>query len=174
MALPDAIALVAELEERKAATEDLQQWKTKLASGVAKFSQFAAINRMFPPMFVWVVVGAGEDLAAGFRRAGEIYHSRAIYRTEVALFSVLPFASLFLWRDCAVAGFPGPKHVFTDDFYGEQFELISMEDFFIYLLGILWYMVLLLLPGGAFVILLHYLLSLPMQRRDRALFFLGI
>ncbi len=96
VALPDAIALVAELEENKAATEDLQQWKTKLASGVAKFSQFAAINRMFPPMFVWVVVGAGEDLAAGFRRAGEIYHSRAIYRTEVALFSVLPFASLFL------------------------------------------------------------------------------
>ncbi len=49
-----------------------------------------------------------------------------------------------------------------------------MEDFFIYLLGILWYMVLLLLPGGAFVILLHYLLSLPMQRRDRALFFLDL
>jgi type II secretory pathway component PulF len=42
------------------------------------------------------VASAGEDLTAGFRRAAEIYHSRAIYRTEVALFSVLPLASLFL------------------------------------------------------------------------------
>ena len=32
----------------------------------------------------------------GFKRAADIYHSRAIYRTEVALFSVLPLASLFL------------------------------------------------------------------------------
>jgi type IV pilus assembly protein PilC len=96
VALPDAIGLVADLEDNQAATSDLQQWKTKLSSGVAKFSQFAAINRMFPPLFVWVVAGAGEDLTAGFRRAGEIYQSRAIYRTEVALFSVLPFASLFL------------------------------------------------------------------------------
>jgi type II secretory pathway component PulF len=51
---------------------------------------------MIPPLFVWVVASAGEDLAAGFNRAAEIYHSRAIYRTEVALYSVLPIASLFL------------------------------------------------------------------------------
>jgi len=49
-----------------------------------------------PPLFVWVVASAGEDLIAGFNRAAEIYHSRAMYRTEVALFSVLPVASLFL------------------------------------------------------------------------------
>ena len=42
------------------------------------------------------MASAGEDLAAGFNRAAEIYHSRAIYRTEVALYSVLPMASLFL------------------------------------------------------------------------------
>jgi type II secretory pathway component PulF len=47
-------------------------------------------------MFVWVVASAGEDMIAGFNRAAEIYHSRALYRTEVALFSVLPVASLFL------------------------------------------------------------------------------
>ena len=61
-----------------------------------KFSEVAAVNRLIPPLFVWVVASAGEDLAAGFNRAAEIYHSRAIYRTEVALFSVLPIASLFL------------------------------------------------------------------------------
>ena len=42
------------------------------------------------------MASAGEDLAAGFKRAAEIYYSRAIYRTEIALFSVLPIASLFL------------------------------------------------------------------------------
>ena len=35
-------------------------------------------------------------ISEGFKRAAEIYHSRALYRTEVALFSVLPLASLFL------------------------------------------------------------------------------
>jgi len=49
-----------------------------------------------PPMFIWVVASAGEDVTAGLNRAAEIYHARAIYRTEVALFSVLPMASLFL------------------------------------------------------------------------------
>jgi type II secretory pathway component PulF len=96
ISLLEAIGLVEELEDNKTAVADLQRWKTKLAAGVAKFSEFATANRMFPPMFVWVVAGAGEDLAGGLRRAAEIYHSRAVYRTEVALFSVLPFASLFL------------------------------------------------------------------------------
>jgi type II secretory pathway component PulF len=61
-----------------------------------KFSEIAAGNKIMPPMFVWVVASAGEDMVAGLNRAAEIYHARAIYRTEVALFSVLPMASLFL------------------------------------------------------------------------------
>jgi len=94
--LPDAIGLVEQLETSAAATADLQQWRRKLAAGTAKFSEVAAVNRLIPPLFVWVVASAGEDLTAGFNRAAEIYHSRAIYRTEVALYSVLPIASLFL------------------------------------------------------------------------------
>jgi type IV pilus assembly protein PilC len=94
--LPDAIGLVEQLETSTAATADLQQWQKKLAAGNAKFSDVAAGNRLIPPLFVWVVASAGEDLTAGFNRAAEIYHSRAIYRTEVALYSVLPIASLFL------------------------------------------------------------------------------
>jgi type II secretory pathway component PulF len=94
--LPDAIGLVEQLENSTAAAADLQQWRKKLAAGTAKFSEVAAGNRMIPPLFVWVVASAGEDLTAGFNRAAEIYHSRAIYRTEVALYSVLPVASLFL------------------------------------------------------------------------------
>ena len=94
--LPDAIGLVEQLETSSAAAADLQQWRKKLAGGVVKFSEVASGSRLIPPLFVWVVASAGEDLTAGFRRAAEIYHSRAIYRTEVALFSVLPLASLFL------------------------------------------------------------------------------
>jgi type II secretory pathway component PulF len=94
--LPDAIGLVEQLETSTAAAADLQQWRQKLAAGVKKFSEVAAANRMIPPLFVWVVASAGEDLTAGFNRAAEIYHSRALYRTEVALYSVLPIASLFL------------------------------------------------------------------------------
>jgi len=94
--LPEAIGLVEQLETSSAATADLQQWQTKIAAGAVKFSEIAASNRLVPPMFVWIVSSAGEDLTAGFNRAAEIYHSRAIYRTEVALFSVLPIASLFL------------------------------------------------------------------------------
>ncbi|HTL73891.1 MAG TPA: type II secretion system F family protein [bacterium] len=94
--LPDAIGLTRQLENSPAAAADLRQWENRLAAGTAKFSDVAAGNRMIPPMFVWLVSGAGENLAAGFQRASEIYHSRAIYRTEVALYSVLPLASLFL------------------------------------------------------------------------------
>lgn len=96
VSLPDAIGLTERLETSTAAAADLLQWKKNLAAGVAKFSEVAAGNKMIPPMFVWIVSGAGENLAEGFKRAAEIYHTRAIYRTEVALYSVLPVASLFL------------------------------------------------------------------------------
>jgi type II secretory pathway component PulF len=49
-----------------------------------------------------------------------------------------------------------------------------MTDFSQVLIGLLWYTALILLPGGAVSALLNYLLSLPMQRRDRALFFLDL
>ena len=94
--LPEAIGLVERLETSSAAAADLEQWRKRLAAGASNFSEVAAGNRLVPPLFVWVVASAGEDLIAGLNRAAEIYHSRAIYRTEVALFSVLPLASLFL------------------------------------------------------------------------------
>jgi type IV pilus assembly protein PilC len=96
VSLPDALGLVEQLENSPTAAADLRQWRTKLSAGVSKFSEVAAGSRLIPPMFVWIVSGAGENLTEGFQRAAEIYHSRAIYRTEVALFSVLPVASLFL------------------------------------------------------------------------------
>jgi len=49
-----------------------------------------------------------------------------------------------------------------------------MNDLPQFLIALLWSVVFILLPGGAFSVLLHYLLSLPMHRRDRALFFLDL
>ena len=39
-----------------------------------------------------------------------------------------------------------------------------MNDFGQFLIALLWYAVFILLPGGAFAVLMHFLLSLPMQR----------
>jgi type II secretory pathway component PulF len=49
-----------------------------------------------------------------------------------------------------------------------------MNDFSHFLIALFWCTVLFLLPGGAFAVLMHFLLSLPMHRRDRALFFLDL
>jgi type II secretory pathway component PulF len=49
-----------------------------------------------------------------------------------------------------------------------------MTEFGQFLFGLLWYAVLILLPGGAFSVVMHFLLSMPMRRRDRALFFLDL
>jgi type II secretory pathway component PulF len=49
-----------------------------------------------------------------------------------------------------------------------------MADFLQFLLALFWYAILILVPGAGFAVLLHFLLSLPMQRRDRGLFFLDI
>jgi type II secretory pathway component PulF len=49
-----------------------------------------------------------------------------------------------------------------------------MNDIGIFLVSLIWYVVIIIVPGGTFSVLLHYLLSLPMRRRDRALFFLDL
>jgi type II secretory pathway component PulF len=63
---------------------------------MTKFSQIAAGGRVFPPLFVWLVSSAGEDLAAGFRHAAEIYRNRATHRSEILLFAALPLSVLVL------------------------------------------------------------------------------
>jgi type II secretory pathway component PulF len=93
---PDAIALLAQLEANPVAADDLWQWRNNISSGLKKFSEIAARNRLFPPLFVWMVTNSGEDLPAGFQRAAEMYQSRAIHRAEIALYSLLPISILFL------------------------------------------------------------------------------
>ena len=63
---------------------------------MTKFSDVAADGRRFPPLFVWLVSSAGEDLAAGFQHAGEIYQARSAHRSEILLYAALPLMVLAL------------------------------------------------------------------------------
>ena len=94
--LPDALALLAHVEAGNRAGNDLILWRTRLASGVAKFADVAQGSRAFPPLFIWMVANAGEELATGFEKAATIYHARAAHRTEMFLYAALPACVLAL------------------------------------------------------------------------------
>lgn len=94
--LPDAISFMEEAERGTPAAADLALWKKQCAAGNGKFTDIAAGSRVFPPMFVWLVAGAGEDLASGFGRAAKTYEARADYQSNVLLYAVLPASLLFL------------------------------------------------------------------------------
>jgi type II secretory pathway component PulF len=94
--LPDALALLAQVEAGNRAGNDLNTWRTRLAAGVASFADVAQGSRAFPPLFVWMVANAGEELAAGFEKAATIYRARAAHRTEMLLYAALPACVLVL------------------------------------------------------------------------------
>jgi type II secretory pathway component PulF len=94
--LDDALGIVEQMEQGTPASPELAEWHLQLARGRGQFAEMAAPGPAFPPLFLWLVANAGEDLAAGFRRAGEIYNARAIHRTEMFLYAALPFTVLAL------------------------------------------------------------------------------
>jgi type II secretory pathway component PulF len=94
--LPDTIGLVEHLENNSQARREIGMWSKQLSLGVTKFSQLAAGGKMFPPLFVWLVSSAGENLASGFQHAAEIYQARAEHRSEILLFAALPMIILVL------------------------------------------------------------------------------
>ena len=88
--LGDAINLVRHLEKGTPAAIELGVWHARLASGHGRFAEIALPGVAFPPSFIWLVANSGENLAAGFRRAAEIYGARAAHKTEMILFAALP------------------------------------------------------------------------------------
>jgi type II secretory pathway component PulF len=87
---------VEQFEADPKTRRDLAAWKEKLAAGVTKFSAVAADAKRFPKLFAWLVSSAGEDMAAGFKRAAEIYQARATQRSEILLYAALPVMVLVL------------------------------------------------------------------------------
>jgi type II secretory pathway component PulF len=96
IALPEALALAETLESNSPAAKALAQWRGLVEAGQGKPTQWPATMRPFPPMFLWLVQKGGEDLSAGFQKAAELYHTRASYRTELALYGALPVSILLL------------------------------------------------------------------------------
>ncbi len=94
--LSDALAMAQALENGTPASQPLGHWRDLVERGQGKPSQWTGAAAPFPPLFLWLVQSGGEDVAAGFQKAAEIYQTRAGYRVELALYGALPVAILLL------------------------------------------------------------------------------
>ena len=94
--LDAALAVAQKNESHASARAELAQWRQRLAGGARTFTDLAQPGRLVPPLFVWLVTGAGENWARGFRRAVELYDGRAKYRIELALYTALPVTIVLL------------------------------------------------------------------------------
>lgn len=111
--------MLQELERGSIAGGEIAQWQKRLSEGNGRLAQFAAPGRAFTPLFLWLAANAGEDLADGFQRAGEVYYERAMRRAEMLLYSVLPASTLLLGAMIVAQLFPVIIHLRqTMDFLG--------------------------------------------------------
>jgi type II secretory pathway component PulF len=94
--LKEALSLLQQLEKGTIAEGEIALWQKHISEGRGKLSQFASPGLAFTPLFLWLASNAGEDLATGFQRAGEVYYERALRRAEILLYSVLPVCTLLL------------------------------------------------------------------------------
>lgn len=94
--LDQSLALVERLEQGTRAGPELAAWRKRLAAGHGKISDLATPGRAFPPLFIWLVARGGDDLAAGFQKAAEIYQARSKHRADMILYSALPVSILAL------------------------------------------------------------------------------
>ena len=94
--LNDALDLMRRIEGHSIAAMELASWQQRLSQGEGRIEDFAADSRLFPQLFLWLAANGGQDLAAGFRRAAEIYQGRATHRIEMMLYACLPVSILLL------------------------------------------------------------------------------
>lgn len=93
--LAEALALAETLEAASPAGRGLARWRQEVEQGKGKPAQWNP-SAPFPPLFLWLLQKGGEDVAAGFEKASEIFAARASYRIELALYGALPISILFL------------------------------------------------------------------------------
>jgi type II secretory pathway component PulF len=92
--LDESLGLVRELEGNSPGGVELEEWSDRLARGEGKPDEFAKVGLAFPPLFTWVLNSGEEDLAEGFERAAEIYHTRAMNRADISLCYLWPLSIL--------------------------------------------------------------------------------
>jgi len=91
-----ALGLMRRVETGGRIGRDLALWEHELSQGAGKLADLAKKTRAIPPLFFWLAAGEGEDLAAGFARAAEIYYARAAYKADLLLNSALPVSVVAL------------------------------------------------------------------------------
>ena len=94
--LPEALAMAEALESATPAGQALARWRHLVEAGQGKPAEWTGDSRPFPPLFLWLVQKGGENVAAGFQKAAEIYQARAAYRIELVLYGALPVSVLLL------------------------------------------------------------------------------
>lgn len=94
--LDSALDVAEKNESHPGARRELALWRQRLANGARSFASIAQPGTLAPSLFVWLVTSAGENWARGFRRAAELYDSRAKYRIELALYAALPVTIVLL------------------------------------------------------------------------------
>ncbi len=94
--LPEALALAENLEAASPAKLTLARWRSLVEAGHGKPAQWSGMAGPIPPLFLWIVNKGGEDVAAGFQKAADLYQGRANYRIELLLYGALPVSILFL------------------------------------------------------------------------------
>jgi hypothetical protein len=93
----------------------LAQWRALLESGQGKPTQWPVSERPFPPLFLWLVRQGGEDIAAGFQKAADLYQQRASYRTELLLYGALPLSHPAAGPNDLLANGAVDPGIFLDD-----------------------------------------------------------
>jgi type II secretory pathway component PulF len=94
--LAEALAFAETLESGTPAGATLGRWRAQVYAGEGKPSQWGADTGPFPPLFMWLVRQRGEDAAGGFQNAADLYQARAVHRSELLLYCVLPISVLLL------------------------------------------------------------------------------
>ena len=186
--LDKALGLMEQLERGTPAGMEISRWRERLASGRGNFSEMAEGGRIFPPLFVWTVAQSHEDLPAGFQRASEIYQARASYRTELLLYSALPCSVLASGHGDHLSNSARARRIYRvyermlGDVGCEVIELhhetnctVNMDSDIFFraaattLALVVWFAV-----CGGLLFLIHFLLTLPMRRAERARLFLDL
>lgn len=188
--LNEALRLVGELEAGSAGRADLERWQQRLAAGHGAFPAIAEGSLAVPPLFVWIVASSGDNLAAGFKRAAEIYHDRALRKTEALLYAVLPMSVLVLGTLILIQAltmaysimgdFSAVDHcrriamniLFSSDFWTPLIEGIrAFLEFAIpaALMVLAWLIPCFILLGAAYLVLMR-----PQKRRERAQLFFDV
>jgi len=94
--LATAFRTFAAVERETLAGRDLDRWGERLAEGRSHFGELAEGSDAFPPMFVWLVDSAGENMPGGFEQAADVYRERARRRMQMVLYAALPLSIMLL------------------------------------------------------------------------------